>query len=217
MTLAPAPATRSTARSSARDLAQIAVFAALIAALTLPGAIPTGVGVPITLQTLGVMLAGAILGARKGALAVAVYVLLGLIGLPILAGASAGLGVLAGPSGGFLLGFIPGAFVVGWFTARLLPKLPFWAYLGGVATGGILVVYLIGVPWLAVVLDLPLWTAIVANAPYLPGDIVKVVVTVVVARAVHRAWPGLIAPRRWPWARRDAAPLAEPGAVDSSR
>src|SRR5688572_3017372 len=121
MSVAQTQAGRTAVRSSARDLAQIAVFAALIAALTLPGAIPIGIGVPITLQTLGVMLAGAILGARKGALAVTVYVALGLAGLPILAGGTAGLGVLAGPSGGFLLGFIPGAFVVGWIVERFAP------------------------------------------------------------------------------------------------
>jgi biotin transport system substrate-specific component len=67
-----------------RDLSRIAIFAAIIAALTFPGAIPLGTGVPITLQTLGVMLAGVVLGGYRGALAVTLYVVLGLIGLPIL-------------------------------------------------------------------------------------------------------------------------------------
>ena len=151
MTVAQTPATRSTARSSARDLAQIAVFAALIAALTLPGAIPIGIGVPITLQTLGVMLAGAILGARKGALAVTVYVALGLAGLPILSGGTGGLGVLVGPTGGYLLGFILGAFVIGWLAERLTPRLKFWTLLIATSVGGILAVYLVGIPWLAAV------------------------------------------------------------------
>ncbi|UOE45452.1 biotin transporter BioY [Agromyces larvae] len=202
MTAAEPTASRA-ARSTARDLAQIAVFAALIAALTLPGAIPVGVGVPITLQTLGVMLAGSILGARKGALAVTVYVALGLAGLPILAGASGGLGVLAGPSGGFLLAFIPAAFVIGWIAARFAPRLRLVTLLVANLVGGILVVYLIGVPWLAAALHLPLWQAFLVGAlPYLLGDIAKAVVTALVAAAVHRAWPGLIAARDWPWARR---------------
>jgi len=205
MTTTPAP-DRTATRSTARDLAQIAVFAALIAGLTLPGAIPVGFGVPITLQTLGVMLAGVMLGARKGSLAVIVYAALGLAGLPILAGGGAGLGVLAGPSGGFLVGFIPGAFVIGWIAERLAPRLRFWPLLVASVVGGIVVVYLVGVPWLAVVLGLPLDQAFLAGAlPFLPGDLAKAVIAAGVAAAVHRAWPGLIAPREWPWRRRAAA------------
>ncbi|WP_350349582.1 biotin transporter BioY [Agromyces sp. G08B096] len=200
MTTASAPAA---ARHTARDLAQIAVFAALIAGLTLPGAIPVGVGVPITLQTLGVMLAGAILGARKGALAVLVYAVLGLAGLPILAGGAAGLGVLAGPTGGFLVGFVPGAFVIGWLAARLAPRLHFWPLLLATAAGGIVVVYLVGLPWLMAATGLPFGQAFLVGAlPFLPGDVVKAVLAAAVAAGVHRAWPGLIAPREWPWRRR---------------
>lgn len=195
---ASTPAAR---RHTARDLAQIAVFAALIAALTLPGAIPLGFGVPITLQTLGVMLAGAILGSRKGTLAVTVYVALGLVGLPILAGGAAGLGVLAGPTGGFLIGFIPGAFVTGWIVERFAPKIPFWALLVATLVGGVLVVYLVGIPWFAVVADMPIGAAIGVMSPFLIGDVAKAVIAAGVAAGVHRAWPGLITPRPWPWAR----------------
>lgn len=199
----PPAATRT--RSTARDLAQIAVFAALIAALTLPGAINVG-PVPITLQTLGVMLAGAILGARKGALAVTVYVVLGLAGLPILAGGAAGLGVLAGPTGGFLVSFIPAAFAIGWLAARIRPHLKLWPLLVATVVGGVVVVYLIGVPWLAAVTGMPLDQALVVGAvPFLPGDLVKAVVAAGVAAGVHRAWPGLIEPKPWPWAKREAA------------
>lgn len=192
-------------RSTARDLAQIAVFAALIAALTLPGAINVG-PVPITLQTLGVMLAGAILGARKGALAVTVYVVLGLAGLPILAGGAAGLGVLAGPTGGFLLSFIPAAFAIGWLAARIRPHLKLLPLLVATVVGGVVVVYLIGVPWLAAVTGMPLDQALLVGAvPFLPGDLVKAVVAAGVAAGVHRAWPGLIEAKPWPWSKREAA------------
>ena len=202
MTVAQTPAKRAAVRNSARDLAQIAVFAALIAALTLPGAIPIGIGVPITLQTLGVMLAGAILGARKGALAVTVYVVLGLAGLPILAGGAGGLGVLVGPTGGYLLGFIPGAFVIGWLAERLTPRLKFWTLLIATVTGGIIAVYLVGIPWLAAVTGMPIGAAIVAGGlPFLLGDVIKAIVAALVAAAVHRAWPGLIAEKSWPWTR----------------
>ncbi|WP_157001408.1 biotin transporter BioY [Agromyces laixinhei] len=195
-------------RSTARDLAQIAVFAALIAALTLPGQIPLGFGVPITLQTLGVMLAGAILGARRGTLAVTVYVALGLAGLPILAGGAAGLGILAGPTGGFLVGFIPGAFVIGWLVERFAPKPPFWAIAAASLVGGVLVVYLVGIPWFAVVTGMPVGAAIGVMSPFLIGDVAKAVVTAAVATGVHRAWPGLLTPRAWPWQRREDSPAA---------
>ena len=177
----------------ARDLAQIAIFAALIAALGLPG--PLNIGpVPITMQTLGVMLAGAILGPRKGTLAVLLFLVLTAVGLPLLAGARGGIGVFTvSPSAGYLYGWLLGAFVTGYLTARLLPKYPFWPALGATILGGIVAVYLLGIPVMALNLGLPLWTAIGMNVAFLPGDLIKVIVTVLVARQVHKAYPGLIA------------------------
>ena len=177
----------------ARDLAQIAIFAALIAALGLPG--PLNIGpVPITLQTLGVMLAGAILGPRKGTLAVLLFLVLTAVGLPLLAGARGGIGVFTvSPAAGYLYGWLLGAFVTGYLTARLLPKYPFWPALGATILGGIVAVYLLGIPVMALNLGLPLWTTIGLNVAFIPGDLIKVIVTVLVASQVHRAYPGLIA------------------------
>jgi len=205
MTAAPSPVAapeRRRVRTSARDLAQIAVFTALIAALGLPGALYLGgTAVPITFQTLGVMLAGAILGARKGALSVLLLLVLVAAGLPLLSGGRGGLGVFVGPSVGYLVGWIFGALVIGWFTARLLPRYRILPALGTTALGGILVIYLVGVPVFAAITGTPLGVAIVGSAVFLPGDILKVVVTVLVAKGVHRSWPGLIEPRPWPWKR----------------
>jgi biotin transport system substrate-specific component len=177
----------------ARDLAQIAIFAALIGALGLPG--PLNIGpVPITLQSLGVMLAGAILGPRKGTLAVLLFLVLTAVGLPLLAGARGGIGVFTvSPSSGYLYGWLFGAFVTGYLTARLLPKYPFWPALAATVLGGIIAVYLIGIPVMALNLGLPLWTAIGLNIAFVPGDLIKVVLTVLVASQVHRAYPELIA------------------------
>lgn len=74
--------------------------------------------VPVTLQPLAVFLAGAMLGSRRGALAMLAYLLEGALGLPFFAGGAAGLAHLAGPTGGYLLGFVPAAFVIGWFAER---------------------------------------------------------------------------------------------------
>ncbi len=183
-------------RHTARDLAQIAVFAALIAALGLPGTLYLGsTAVPITLQTLGVMLAGAILGARKGLAAVAVFEVLVLAGLPLLAGGRGGPQYFTvSPSAGYLYGFLAGVVVIGLLTARILPAYPLWQGIAVTALGGIVVVYAFGVPWTAAVLHLPLWTAAVDSLKFLPGDAIKVVATAVVAKQVHRAYPGLIRP-----------------------
>lgn len=187
---------RSRAPLTARDLAQIAIFAALIAALGLPGALSIGaVAVPITFQTLGVMLAGAILGARKGFLAVLLVLALAAAGLPLLSGGRGGLvWFTTSPAAGYPYGWLVGALVIGLLTRALLPKYPFWAALGATVLGGIVVVYAIGAPVTALNLGIPLWTAFVDSAKFLPGDLVKAIVTVLVARQVHRAYPGLIAP-----------------------
>ncbi|TFC02488.1 biotin transporter BioY [Cryobacterium mannosilyticum] len=184
-----------TARTlTVRDLAQIAIFAALIAALGLPGALTIGaVAVPITFQTLGVMLAGAILGARKGFFAVLLFLILTAAGLPLLSGGRGGLvWFTTSPSTGYLYGWLAGVAVIGYLTAVLLPRYPFWPALAATVLGGIVVVYLFGVPVTAVNLGLPLWAALVDSVKFLPGDVAKAVVTVLVARQVHKAYPGLI-------------------------
>ena len=96
------------------------------------------------------MLAGAILGARNGFLAVLLLQVLVAAGLPLLSGGRGGLGVFVGPSGGYLLGWLLGVVVIGWFTARLLPRYRVLPALGATALGGIVVIYAIGVPWVAV-------------------------------------------------------------------
>nr|WP_314143880.1 biotin transporter BioY [uncultured Rhodococcus sp.] len=178
---------------SARDMAQIAVFAALIAALGLPGSITVGFsGVPITLQTLGVVLCGAILGARKGTAAVLVFLALTMIGLPLLAGGRTGLQAMAGPTVGYLIGWIAAAFLIGLLTARILPKYSIVLGLAINVIGGILVIYVFGTVGLILRTDVGVWAAITSNGLYVPGDIAKVVVATVVAKSVHRAYPGLI-------------------------
>ena len=99
---------------NSRDLVYVALFAAVTAALALfpPLMLPVG-GVPITAQSLGPMLAGCIIGAKRGGLSLLLFVVLVAVGLPLMPGGRGGLGVLLSPSGGFILGWIFGAFVVG--------------------------------------------------------------------------------------------------------
>ena len=101
-----------------RNLTLVALFAALIAALGLIPQITLAFGVPITAQSLGVMLCGTVLGARRGALAVLLFLLLVALGLPLLSGGRGGLGVFASPTVGFLVGFPVAAFVTGLITEK---------------------------------------------------------------------------------------------------
>lgn len=182
-------------RLSSRDLALVASFAALIAVLGLPGSINLfGSAVPVTLQTLGVMLAGSILGWKRGALSVVVLLVLVAVGLPLLPGGRGGLAVFFGPTAGYLFGWVLGAAVIGWLVQRRLPAYPLWW--GGLANvvGGIGAVYLVGIPVLAAVTSTSLWLAATGSLVFLPGDAIKVVIATAVASAVHRGYPGITAP-----------------------
>lgn len=180
----------------ARDIAQVAVFAALIAALTLvPGMYLFGSTVPFTLQTLGVTLAGAVLGPRKGALAVLGYLAMIAVGLPVASGYKGGLGIIAGPTGGYLVGFVLAAFVVG-LLARLAlrrgasVKASTGLFLACLA--GIPMVYAVGVPWLAASTGMGFGKALQLGAVvFLVGDVVKAAIAAVVTSAVARALPQL--------------------------
>ncbi len=180
---------------TARDLALVAVFAALLAVLSMPFAIPVG-PVPITLQTLGVMLAPALLGAKRGTLSVLTFLALTLAGLPLLPGGRGGIEPFLGPSGGYLLGWVLGALVIGVLTQALMRRYRFWPGFLINITGGIGVIYLVGVPWSALYLGDPLIAGIIGAAVFLPGDLAKAALAAAVASAVHRTYPVPPAGRR---------------------
>jgi biotin transport system substrate-specific component len=187
----------SAPRTSSRDLALVAIFAGIVAALGIvPAFVPPGFTVPITAQSLGVMLAGSVLGARRGALSLVLLLALVAAGLPLLAGGRGGLGVFAGASVGFLLAWPVAAYVIGWLSERA--GTPYKLHWGIVANlvGGIVVMYIGGVVGLAAVLDLSLAAATTALWIYIPGDLAKVVIAALVARGVHAAYPGLLSGRR---------------------
>lgn len=183
--------------SPARNMALVAVFAGFIAALGIvPAFTPPGFSVPITAQSLGVILAGAILGGRKGFAAVALLLVLVALGLPLLAGGRGGLGQFVTPAAGFLFTWPIAAFVTGWLTERGgAPYRLGWGIVANIV-GGILVMYVGGIAGMAAVGGLSVPAAAVATWIYIPGDLVKVVLAAVIARGVHTAYPGLIAARR---------------------
>lgn len=191
--------TPSRKRWDTTDLSLVAVFAALIAALAILPGIPVGpLGVPITLQTLGVMLAGVVLGPVRGAAAALLYLVAGLIGLPVFSGFSGGFGVLAGPSAGYLLSYPLAAFVAGLLAVVVLRRAQrFRTVLLFLActVSSLLTIHAMGVTGLVVNAGLPLREAIIVDAVYLPGDTVKNILAAIIAMSVHRAFPRLLATR----------------------
>lgn len=171
---------------SGRSIARIALFAALIVVLGMV-TIPLPGGVPITAQTLGVMLAGTVLGPRRAPLAVLLVLVLAAIGLPVLAGGRGGLGVFVGPTAGYLLGWIAGVVVIGLMTRSA--RFTWWRTASAVVVGGILVVYLFGIPVQALVLGIDLAPAALSTAVFVPGDLLKAAAATVLTLALSRAYP----------------------------
>lgn len=182
--------------SRTRDLALEVAFAGLVAAMGLvPAFTPFGFPVPVTLQTLGVMIAGAVLGGRRGCISLLIFLGLVALGLPLLAGGRGGLGVFAGPSAGFLIAWPVAAYVIGALVYRL--GAPFRSVPGflAIVAGGIVVMYAIGIPVVAWRAGLSLQAAATGSAVFLIGDSAKAVVATIVAAAAHRARPDLMAAR----------------------
>lgn len=173
----------------ARDLALIALFAALTAALGLTPVIPLPIlGVTLSIQTLGVLLAGGVLGAKRGAIAMLLVILLVAIGLPVLTGGQGGFGKLIGPTAGFIWSWPLGALIVGALTQRWWAKLtPITAFVAAVA--GSLSLYPLGQVWLAIALGLAPRLAAWSWIVYLPGDLVKSVLAAMIMLAVKKAYP----------------------------
>lgn len=173
-----------------RDMVYIALFAALLAALGMvPPIFLPMLGVPITAQSMGVMLAGSVLGARRGGLAVLLFLTLVAAGVPVLSGGRGGFGVFLGPSGGFLFAWPLCAFAIGFMVERT------WVRLGYInafvinAIGGIFLMYACGIPWVAFSAEIGFWKAFTGSMAFVPGDILKAAIAAYVAATVKRAYP----------------------------
>ena len=164
---------------------RMTVYASLLAALTAAGAyliIPIG-PVPISLQTLFVYLTGLLLGSRWGAASVAVYLLAGLCGLPVFAGGTGGIGRLAGPTGGYLFGYLASVFVIGLISEKANRH---WTVDVIAMTVGTFIIYSAGVLWLKTLTGMTFHKAVtVGMLPFLVGDSLKILAAVPIARAVR--------------------------------
>jgi len=176
------------ARAFAVDAALVLVGAAFVALLA-QVEVPLW-PVPITGQTLAVVIVGASLGARRGAAALTTYMLAGLAGLPVFAGFTGTVAAVAKPSFGFIIGFIAAAFVAGWCAERAWDRRPWLAFVGFIAAS--IVPFLIGVPYMALILNAVLgldysFAAIMAAGvtPFLLGGVIKAAIA---ALLIPLAW-----------------------------
>ena len=158
-----------------KEITYVALFAAVMGALgLLPPIMLSFTPVPITLQTLGVLLAGGVLGARLGAMSMTVFLFLIATGMPLLSGGRGGIGVFVGPSAGYLFSYPIAAFCVGYMLS-LFRTLSLKHILMTNLTIGIFVIYLLGIPVQAFILNIPLIETIKVSLVYLPGDVLKAV------------------------------------------
>ena len=161
------------------------VYAALMAALTAAGAyiaIPFG-PVPIVLQNLFVMLTGLLLGRRWAGISIGVYLLAGAAGLPVFAGGTGGIGRFVGPTGGYLLGFLAAASLIGLISEKGRGRvgIDILAMLAGTV-----VIYAFGVSWLKVITGMSFSKAIAAGMlPFLIGDAIKIVAAIFIVQALR--------------------------------
>ncbi|MFC7066662.1 biotin transporter BioY [Brucella rhizosphaerae] len=167
----------------------IALFTAIIVVLGLiPPIMLTFVPVPIHAQSLGVLLAGVVLGARGGTLSVLLLIALVAIGLPVLAGGRGGLGIFLSPTAGYLVGFLPAAFVTGWISDKVARGTKGgWKTFTGfffAATIGVVIDHLFGVAWLIVYVGLSPLAALVGDLAFVPGDLLKAAIAAYVGQFI---------------------------------
>lgn len=174
-------------RKSILDIVYIALFAAIISVCSLIS-IPIG-AVPVTLQILGICLAAGFLGLAKGTTSVVIYILLGLIGIPVFAGGTSGFAKLASPTGGYIVGFIFTAIIIGLAVKLFGRKL--WILIVSMVVG-VLVCYAFGTAWFIILYNNSGKSMDLANAlslcvtPFLPFDAVKIVISAVLVNRLHK-------------------------------
>ncbi|WP_034299080.1 biotin transporter BioY [Herbaspirillum sp. RV1423] len=183
-----------------RSLSYIALFAAVIAVFGLIPKIDLPFGVPITLQSLGIMLVGCLLGPKRAFYTVGLFLVAVALGLPLLSGGRGGLGVFVAPSAGFLAGWLIGAVVCGLcmrlfmrLFARRMPdasgKALFAAAFASSVIGGIVVMYAFGILGLMLAAHLSVTQASLAVLAFIPGDLVKCAICAVLVQSVVRGMP----------------------------
>jgi len=176
-----------------------ALFAALVAVLSQIMIPLPFTPVPINLALLAVWVAGGILGAKKGAIAIIVYILLGAVGVPVFVGLNAGLGALAGPTGGYIIGYIPSVIVFALLVRQRdnaekttkTAKAFFLLIMRGLPA--MAACYAPGTAWFMITTGMELLPSLVMCViPFIPGDVLKIIAAVAVCEALRKPLRGLL-------------------------
>ena len=169
-----------------KDMMLSAVFAAVMCIFAVI-TIPIG-AVPISMAMLGIVLTACVLGHRRAAAAIAVYLLIGAVGFPVFSGFRGGLPVIIGPTGGYILAYIPTAMFIGYFTQKLPQgRVRAVAKLAAVSFCGVLISYAVGTAWFAAVTGTALLQSLmICVAPFAVFDIVKCIVGAMLGSTLRR-------------------------------
>lgn len=174
-----------------KSLVMIALFTAIIVVLGLiPPIMLTFIPVPIHAQSMGVLLAGVVLGARGGTLSVLLLIALVAIGLPVLAGGRGGLGVFFSPTAGYLVGFLPAAFLTGWIASKVTASTktgwPIFTGLMFAAVIGVIADHIFGVVWLVIYIGLLPKDALIGDLLFVPGDLIKAAIAAYIGQFIFQ-------------------------------
>ncbi len=175
---------------STKEMVYAALFAALVGVLGMIPPIPLGfIPVPVTAQTLGVMLAGCFLGRKTGSISMILFVILVAFGAPLLTGGRGGFSALGGPSAGYILSWPVAAFFIGYFTEKVWNNLKNWKVVIVNIIFGVVLVSLIGAPVMALITHTSIWTGLIGTTVFLPGDCIKAVIAAIIAVQLHSISP----------------------------
>ncbi|WP_374833146.1 biotin transporter BioY [Paenochrobactrum pullorum] len=174
-----------------KSLVMIALFTAIIVVLGfIPPIMLAFIPVPIHAQSLGVLLAGVALGARGGTLSVLLLIALVAIGLPVLSGGRGGLAVFFSPTAGYLIGFLPAAFLTGWIAGKItLTSKSNWQIFAGLmaaATVGVIIDHVFGVAWLIAYTGLSPRDAVIGDLIFVPGDLIKAAIAAYIGQFIFQ-------------------------------
>lgn len=173
--------------SKTYDMTVIALMAAVLCVLG-PLVIPIG-PVPISIVPLVILLSVYLLGTKKGTIAVLLYLLIGAVGVPVFSGFAGGFGKIAGPTGGYMLGYIFMALIAGWFIHRFYDNLVI-QFLGMLL--GLAVLYAFGTAWLSISAGMSFQAALAAGViPFVAFDVVKIIIAIALGRTIRKRVPSL--------------------------
>lgn len=184
--------TQKLTRNQTQSFALVALFAAFMGVLGLVPKIDLPFNVPITIQSLGVMLAGCLLGARRGFAAIALFLLAVAAGAPLLSGGRGGLAPFTAVSAGYLVGYAVAAGVTGFIMQRLAADTPSRAARSALVAsvlGGIVFLHCMGIAGLMLIGNMDLQKAVAIDMAFVPGDLIKAVLCALIVHTIARAMP----------------------------